>query len=219
MKSIKLTLLIAIFFAYNYSYGQSYIKLTNGERFWVEIDKQTDSIIFVDGDDLGEFQISKKNIAYIEYEERGLYYYNKEGIKDVNDQALKDLANKDSKLLLKEGNNVYIPFASNRVAGRAGGKKLRELMELNSLWNVVDNELEAHFIIHYYFDDNGVDNACLIFKTRDNRTIYITPSVKASDFIPFHAGQESAVKLYNKYLRSDSYDKFIQKMESTLYNN
>lgn len=138
---------------------------------------------------MGSFTIKKSDVQYIEFEESGLIYFNKTKIKAKNpDNSYKD------------GNSVFVSLASNRIAGRAGKRKLKELINSDSKWKVVNCDLEADFIAYYIFDDNGADHAYVEFRTRDNTLLYKSPNVKAKSYFPKDAGYESAEKLYKKHL-------------------
>jgi hypothetical protein len=79
---------------------------------------------------------------------------------------------------------------------------MRELLINDGYWNIVDCELEAHCILEYVFvDDDGRDYAYLRIKDRSGKVITTSPTVSASDWIPSHAGQESARKLYEKHIK------------------
>ena len=174
--------------------AQDYIKTVDGQGFFAKIVSDEENKIIYESNKT-KFTILKKEIVLIEYSERGLIIYNKEFIQEI------DIPRDSNALLYAKGNCVYIPFSSNRVVQRAGSKQLRQLLAEDGFWKIVDCEQEAHCIIEYVFDDKGKDKAYLRIKDREGAILYISPKVGATDWIPTHAGQESAIKLFEKYVK------------------
>ena len=159
----------------------------DGTYYAAKIKSQNDSIIIIESKDMGSFSIKKSDVQYIEFEESGIQYFNKTQIKV-----------KEPNNSYKAGSSVFVSLASDRIVGRAGKRKLKELIESGNKWKVVDCDLEADFIAHYIFDDSGADHAYVEFRTRDNSLLYKSPSVKAKDLVPRDAGYESVTKLYKR---------------------
>ena len=141
-----------------------------------------------------KFTIPKKEVKLIEFLERGIVIYNKEYVQNIDISDYKGL-------LYFKGNSIYIPFASNKVVQREGSIQLRRLLVDDGFWKIVDCPQEAHCIMEYVFDESGLDKAYLRIKDRSGNIIYTSPKVRAADFVPSHAGQESATKLYEKYIK------------------
>ena len=87
-------------------------------------------------------------------------------------------------------------MSSTKIAQRSGSGTLKMLLVNDSLWNIVDTEEQAHFIMRYVFDDRGSDKAYIEVEDRMGKKVYMSPKVSARDFVPWHAGEESAEKLY-----------------------
>ena len=132
----------------------------------------------------------------MEDEEKGLEILQPEFIKKV------DPATAITPFYAK-GNNLYIPMNSTKIAARAGGYMLRKLMMADrENWNVVDTPQEAHYIVKYIFDDSGSDKGYLKVEDRNGNVVYISNSVKARDFSPWDAGEESAEDLFNNLMKN-----------------
>ena len=191
-KRICLLSFVFLGFTINDMNAQDYVKPINGKGFFAKIIEQSEDDIVYESQKI-RFNIPKKDIAFIEYLEMGIIYYNKESIQKL------DIANY-SGLLYAKGNRIYIPFASKTVAQRAGALKLRELLSNDGFWKIVDCEEEAHCIMEYIFDESGKDRAYLAIKDRNGNILYKSAKVSASDWVPSHAGQESATSLYKRHI-------------------
>lgn len=197
-KKVLLTVLFVVITLFGIS-AQDYIKPINGKGFYADVtDARGDSIRYKSN--RAKFSISKSDVVLVEYLEIGVVVYNKQYINSL------DLTNY-SGLLYAKGNKVYVPFSSDKMAQRHGSLKLRSLLKEDGFWNVVDCEEEAHCIIEYVFDDSGKDHAYIRVKDRKGVVIYESSSVRAKDFIPYHAGEESATKLYNKIIKKELQNK------------
>jgi hypothetical protein len=173
--------------------AQDYIKPINGKGFYANVtDAKGESIKYTSN--RVEFSIPKNEVVLIEYLERGIVFYNKQHIDSL------DLTNYSGSLYAK-GNNVYVPFASDKIAQRVGSITLRNLLKEDNFWNIVDCEEEAHCIIEYVYDESGSDHAYIQIKDRQRTILYKSSNVSASDWIPHHAGKESATKLYKKIIK------------------
>ena len=174
-------------------YGQDLIKLTNGKSFFAEIRSNNG--------ETGVYEKSNRivtqsidEIALIEYLEGGIEYHHLESLRIINPDSIETPAS-------KRGNKVYIPFSSDKVAHRCGALKLRELVSEGGLWQVVDCEEEAHFIMEFIYSESGKDHGYINIKDRQGNVIYQTSKVRNSDFVPSHKGEEIAERLYKKYIR------------------
>ncbi len=199
---MKRTILTAFIFCISlFGYTQNFVKLTNGNSVWIDdVSDNGETVTFKPKDGFG-YSVNKKDIAYIEYLEGGLHYINTDNIIDLNTTELQKTAKEDPNKLIQKGNSVYIPFSSTKVVTRSGGIRLRKMVQELGYWNVVGCDKEAHFILEFVYDERGKDKAYIILKTRDNIIFYKSKKVSAKDFIPSHAGQESAEKLFRKLKR------------------
>lgn len=68
--------------------------------------------------------------------------------------------------LLQKGNCVYIPTDSPYDYERAGQEKLKELVQKDGYWQVVDTEEQAHFVLMFYTNLSGRDYSYGVFRTR-----------------------------------------------------
>ena len=68
--------------------------------------------------------------------------------------------------LLQKGNCVYIPTDSPYDYERAGQEKLKELIQNDGYWQVVDKLEQAHFVLMFYTCLVGQDCAYGVFRTR-----------------------------------------------------
>src|SRR5574344_387808 len=188
-----ITVVIFFFFVFNLTNAQDYIKLINVMSYYSEIIEDSDDYIIHKSNRV-ELKIPKSEIKLIEYLELGLVIYNEKYINSNNSP-------KDRESLFEKGSSVYVPFSSTKVVKRSGGLKLRELLKEDGFWNLVDCEMEADFIIEYLYLEKGRDKARIIIKDRTGNIIYESPKVSAKDFVPSHAGRESATKLYRRYIK------------------
>jgi len=186
---MKRTALILLAFLPTILSAQSFIKQTDGKYFEGEIKSQNDSAVVIKGKDMGDFSINKRDIAFIEFQESGLLYFNKSGIKEIKGSGE-----------TVRGSSAFVPISSDNIAERYGKRKMKELLKKEGFWKVADCDLEADFIINYVFDDKGRDHAYFEIKARDGSLIFRSSSVGARDFVPGDAGEESAQKLYKKYI-------------------
>lgn len=141
-------------------FPQDLIQLKDGKTLWANNTLTTDSYIEITLGNNSRQQYPLKDIVLVEYLEGGLTYYDSSFLKIIDEQTIKAP-------YFKEGDNVYIPFSSTRVAQRCGSIRLRELVQHYGYWNVVNSPLEAHFILEYVFNDNGADHAYLLLTSRD----------------------------------------------------
>jgi len=190
----KSIFVFCFFFGFVNMNAQDYIKPIEGKGFYAKVTKEDSDEIFYESNRT-KFTIPKKEVILIEYLERGVVIYNKEYIKEL------DVSNYRG-FLYAEGNSVYIPFHSNKSAQRGGAIELRKLLAGDGFWKVVDCEQEAHFIMEYVFDEySGLDKAYFRIKNRNGKILYTSEKVRAKDFVPYHAGQKSATKLYEKHIK------------------
>lgn len=174
-------------------FGQDLLKLTNGKSLFVEIQSvNNDEVVYQK--DNRTVTLSIDEVALIEYLEGGVEYYHKESLQTINIENIEAP-------VYQKGNKVYIPFSSDKVAHRCGALKLRELVSKSDLWQVVDCEEEAHFIMEFVYSERGKDHGYINIKDREGNLIYQTPKVRNSDFVPSHKGEEIAERLFKKYIR------------------
>ncbi|MDR3118563.1 MAG: hypothetical protein LBU44_03985 [Mediterranea sp.] len=170
--------------------GQSFVGLMDGRSFYGDIESENEKEMTIEID-RRIVKIPKENIALIESEEGGVDILRKEGIKEVN-------VDNYTGLLYAKGNCIYIPYSSTKIVFRVGSRVLRQLLARDGYWKVVRCNEEAHCIFEYVFDDSRADKAFIRIRDREGNVLLETQTVPAADFIPHHAGEESAQRLYNK---------------------
>ena len=173
----------------------SYFKTIDGKRYFGNIKKKTSEYLLVELEDEDRvIKIFKKDLVLMEDEELGLEIYKPDYLNPVDSNTA---------TLPFYTNNIYVPMNSTKIVQRAGSGTLKMLMvEDSETWNVVDTEEEAHYIMKYVFDDRGSDKAYLEVVDRNGKKIYTSSKVPARDWVPWHAGEESATKLYEKLLKN-----------------
>ena len=213
MKQIKRTVFcIVLSLTTVFVYSQALISTTDGRLCWVKgnAEKLTE---------LGEIsaeegrrivKIPASNVVTIEDMEEGLKILQSDKLKKRPAVAFED----NIESFFARGKKVYIPLASGIIQQRWGAKRLIELMMESYYWDLVACEEEADFIMEYVYDDQGSDHAYLLFSDRLDKKVLSTRNVSASDFIPVHAGEESAEKLFNTFLKRKF---FLGKMAESVY--
>lgn len=193
----KLIFLSLFFVCSNWAYPYSYFKTINGNRYFGDIKEETETHLFVELENEDRIvKIPKDELVLIEDEEFGLEVYKPDYLKPVD-------PNTAIEPFYAKGNNIYIPINSTKIVQRAGGCTLKMLFVTESPdWTIVDTEKEAHYIMKYVFDDKGADKAYIMVLDRTGKTVYTSAKVSARDFVPWHAGEESADKLYKTLLKN-----------------
>lgn len=181
----------------NIVFSTSYFKTVDGKRYFGDIKEETETYyLIVLGEEYRIIKLDKNSLILVEYEEKGLEIFHPELIKKV------DPATATTPFYAK-GNNLYIPMNSAKTQTRAGGYMLRKLMMASrENWNIVDTPQEAHYIVKYIFDDSGSDKGYIKVEDRNGKVVYTSKSVKARDFIPRDAGEESAEVLFNNLMKN-----------------
>ena len=196
MKRILLALLCL--FLISEVNAQDFVKTIDGQMFWANINPKTineiDAIVVEKG--RRNIRIPKSDIVLIEFMEDGLLILQKDKLELVEPVGFKG----DIEVFFSAKKKVYVPLASSSTQQRWGAKRLRELIMEDNYWKVVGCEQEADFVLEYIFDDNGSDHAYLEVTDRLGNLVASSYSVSASDWVPVHAGEESAEKLYKKCL-------------------
>ena len=181
-------------------YSQTIIRTVDGKNYWTE----TKSEEFVGAEDISVYVgrrvllIPMSDIMLYEDLEKGLKILQPNKLQKVDPVAF----NGKRLSFMAKGKRVYIPLASNSTQQRWGARRLQELITENGYWQIVGCEEEADFIMEYIFDDKGKDHAYIIISDRFGRAILKTESVGATDWVPAHAGRESAEKLLKKLKRT-----------------
>ena len=210
MKNIKIFLTVALMMVAMSSYSQGVIFTVDGKMFWVneKIDNfaNLEDVSVEDGRRIIRIPIS--DIVSIEYMEQGLKILQPYKLKKVEPVAFDN--NIDA--FLASGKRVYIPLSSGIIQQRWGAKKLIELVNETDYWKIVGCEDEADFIMEYVFDDKGKDHAYLLFSDRLGKKILSSFSVGATDFVPVHAGEESAEKLFKGYIKKYIFEGKLSKI-------
>ena len=173
--------------------GQDLIRLTNGQSFFANIESvDAESINYALGKRIVSIPID--DVAFIEYLEGGVDYIHPETLQTINPDSIESP-------VYKKGNRVYIPFSSDKIAHRSGSLKLRELVSESGLWQIADCIEESHFVMEFVYSETGKDHGFVNIKDRHGVTLYQTPNVYNSDFVPSHKGQEMAEVLYKRYIK------------------
>lgn len=100
----------------------------------------------------------------------------------------------------QHGNKVYIPYSDKDVAQKAGAMKLRDLITRDQLWNVVEDEKDAQFILDFYYSEKGRDHGIVNIKDKNGNLIASTPKVKDLGKDLQEKGEEIAETSYDKYV-------------------
>lgn len=178
-------------------YSQGFVYTTDGKMYFTEAKSMDqDAISVVDGDYYKRIQ--KSDIVLIEYMEGGIEYVQPDKIQQTEAKAFDG----DYDSFLAKDRKVYVPLSNTIIQNRWGAKRLRELLVADGYWKVVGCPEEADFILVYKFNESGSDHANLFINDRNNELIMETSNVGASDWVPTHAGIESAEKLH-KYMIMD----------------
>ncbi len=172
------------------TYPFSYFLTIEGERYFGNIKKETDTYYMIELENENRvIKLFKNKLVLIEHEENGLEVYKPEYCHKVNpDSATQPFFDK--------ANGIYIPISSSKIAQRSGSGTLKMFLVNDTLWNIVDTEEQAHYIMRYVFDERGSDKAYINVSDREGNTVYVSPKISARDPVPWHAGEESAEKLY-----------------------
>lgn len=171
-------------------YSFSYFLTVDGKRYFGNIKQETEKYFIVELEKEDRtVKILKDKLVLIEHEENGVEIYKPERLDSINQ-------NTAVKPFYSKKNRIYIPISSTKIAQRSGSGTLKMLLVNDSLWNIVDTEEQAHYIMRYVFDDRGADKAYVEVEDRMGKKVYTSPKVSARDFVPWHAGEESAEKLY-----------------------
>lgn len=191
----KLLLLIVSVLCGSTLYAQGFIYTTDGKMYFTEVKNLDKDFVNVNIGDYNKL-IPKSEIVLVEYMEDGIEIFQKEKIDSIEPHAFDGNYAK----FLAQGQKVYVPVASTTIAVRWGAKRLRELLLAEGYWKLVGCAEEADFILTYKFNEDGRDHAYLFIYDRNDEAILQSPRVGAKDFVPAHAGEESAEKLYKRFL-------------------
>lgn len=108
--------------------------------------------------------------------------------------------------LLAKGNNVYV-YSDDSEIGLAGANELKELLEADGFWNVVDNVNEAHFTIYYFVN----------FKKRDKAIITVSSwRVNFGMDIFKEKAHDLEVPNTNKIIAREGYDKGVKALQQKI---
>jgi len=207
----SLSTLLFLFIFVFISSAQDYIKPVNGDGFYTNItDASGDLIIYKQGSTL--FSIAKEDVILVEFIEKGLIYYNKQYINELD---VTDITG----YIFSKGNCVYVPYFGNKIVKRRGAYNLRNILKEDGFWKVVDCPEEAHFIIEFVLNESVRPNtAHILIKERDGKVIFKSKSVNATSPSPYRAGNKAATGLYENYLKKlYSYNKKSFERNKNLY--
>lgn len=213
MKQIKRTVFsIVLSLTTVFVYSQALISTTDGKFYWVNGNTENLSKLDVIGAQEGRrvVRIPVTNVVTVEDMEHGLEILQSDKLKKIPAVAFED----NIESFFAQGKKVYIPLASGIIQQRWGAKRLIELMMESDYWHLVACDEEADFIMEYVFDDKGSDHAYLLFSDRSGNKVLSTWNVAASDFVPVHAGEESAEELFDTFLKRKF---FLGKMAESVH--
>lgn len=186
----RVTLLLAMCLCFGIAFPLSYFRTIDGKRIFGNIKQETDSFYMVEIEETERvIRINKSDLVLVEHEENGLFIYREDLLNPVNPETA-------TTPFYASTNGIYIPISSSKIAQRSGSATLKMLLLGNDSWNIVDTEEEAHYILSYVFDDRGADKAYLKVENRLGKVIYTSQPVPARDWVPWHAGEESATLLH-----------------------
>lgn len=192
---------VAILLLPAFSFAQGLVELANGKCYIYENTLQNDDKTITVKDGRWVKSHTMDSVVLYEDVESGARFVHPNLIRKV---APTSYSGNETEFLAS-GRKVYIPIASTTVAQRAGSFWLLSQILEDGYWTVVGCADEADFILEYVYDDSGKDHAYLNFLDRTQTVVRKTPSVSASDWIPYHAGQESAEKLYKRNIKKKLY--------------
>ncbi|MBO4588566.1 MAG: hypothetical protein J5711_06700 [Bacteroidales bacterium] len=192
---------VAIIAFSRFSFAQGLVELTNGKCYIYETALQHDAqtISVKDGRWVKSYEMD--SVVLYEDVEKGSRVICTNMIRRIPPVVF----NGNEAEFLAAGRKVYIPIASPTVVQRSGSFWLCSKILDDGFWIVVGCAEEADFILEYVYDDKGKDHAYLVFYDRNQNVVLKTKSVSASDWVPTHAGQESAEKLYNRNIKKKLY--------------
>jgi hypothetical protein len=169
--------------------AQDLIKPISGKSFFTEIKSVEKGIVtYQNGPRIETMPLSE--VALIEYSETGVEYFNKSSLNTIDP---KDIVEP----VYKKGNKVYIPFSSHSVQQRSGALHFRELITKDGLWEVVDCEEEAHFILEFYYDGEGRDSGTFRLKDRNGNIFFRSDMVIERISDPVRQGEKMAESLFD----------------------
>jgi hypothetical protein len=193
-------------------YSQTFIRTIDGKNYWSE--KSLNALIGEDEIPVNNgrniIRIQKSIILLMEDMEAGLKIIQPDKINKVEPLAFDG----DLEAFLAKGKRIYIPLASSITQQRWGARKLRELFDESDYWQLVGCEDEADFILEYIFDDEGKDKAYILVSDRMGKNVLYTSHIFASDWVPAHAGIESAEKLFKIFFSKCVHEGKIMKKAS-----
>jgi hypothetical protein len=150
-----------------------FIKLVGDKPFKTRIKRVTDSIIIYQEGTGPEFTANLKALDFIEIGGQKVVYYNyKPADHDIYTPELKRISDEKPLDLMKKDGKVFIPITTTDKRNAVGNAVIREILPSYNLWEVVNTEPEAEFILTFIYDDSGKDKVYFILKTRDNQIFY-----------------------------------------------
>ena len=196
--TILLTLLISVMALSQDK--NSIIKLTDGNKYRVKIILlDLDRITYETENDIMR-STKIEEVEFVETENDGFvfYQYDKEE-HDIYNETLKSISENEPMELIKQGGKVFIPISAKDYKTVLGRFFIKEKISESNLWQVVDTEYEAEFILEYYFEEKGRDKNYFVLKTRDGAEFYRSKNIlTSSSYIPMNEAKKSVEKLYKK---------------------
>ena len=196
--TILLTLLISVMALSQDK--NSIIKLTDGNKYRVKIILlDLDRITYETENDIMR-STKIEEVEFVETENDGFvfYQYDKEE-HDIYNETLKSISENEPMELIKQGGKVFIPISAKDYKTVLGRFFIKDKISESNLWQVVDTEYEAEFILEYYFEEKGRDKNYFVLKTRDGAEFYRSKNIlTSSSYIPMNEAKKSVEKLYKK---------------------
>jgi len=196
--TILLTLLISVMALSQDK--NSIIKLTDGNKYRVKIILlDLDRITYETENDIMR-STKIEEVEFVETENDGFvfYQYDKEE-HDIYNETLKSISENEPMELIKQEGKVFIPISAKDYKTVLGRFFIKDKISESNLWQVVDTEYEAEFILEYYFEEKGRDKNYFVLKTRDGAEFYRSKNIlTSSSYIPMNEAKKSVEKLYKK---------------------
>lgn len=181
-----------------------FIKLEGEKPFRTKIKRVTDSIVFYQEGSGPEFTAKLKSVDFIEIGGQKVVYYNyKPADHDIYTEELKKRSLENPLGLMKQGGKVFIPITSTDKRNVVGNALVRELLPDYNLWQVVNSEPEAEFILNFIYNDKGKDKVYFNLKTRDNKVFYTSTVIRAKTnyFSRNREANDSVIALLGKEMK------------------
>jgi hypothetical protein len=205
----NLLVVVASFCILSANAQNDFLKLSDGQSLRVEITQFTDSEVSYRAGKGLVVTLTVDKISFVETEQNGIFYYTYDvKAHDINSPELQQRAADNPESLMKKGGKVYIPISSTNYKNVLGRFNMREELKNNyDLWEVVDTEYEAEFILDYFFEEDGKDRCFFRLKTREGNVFYSSREISSEGSVrPSNESKMSVHKLCEKEIK----DKLIK---------